>query len=72
MNFILNILEEIYEHSIRILNELFENEEEKLFKVTAHKNFIKLCKKNKKDEAIKYWCEFIDQLIIIVLSTKAT
>ncbi|MDQ3020630.1 MAG: GntR family transcriptional regulator [Bacteroidota bacterium] len=70
MKFILSIFEDIYKHSIRVLNEIFENESNAKFKIDTHRKFIELCKNNKKDEAINLWINFIDQIKVIVLLDK--
>jgi DNA-binding GntR family transcriptional regulator len=62
MKYMTGIFDDIYKHSIRFLNEFFENEENAIFKVTTHREFIELCRQNKKDDAIKLWTEFIDKL----------
>jgi DNA-binding GntR family transcriptional regulator len=67
MNYIIGIFDDIYKHSVRLLNEFFENKDNAIFKVTAHRNFIELCRQNKKDEAIKLWSEFIDKLKEVIL-----
>lgn len=70
MKFVLNIFDEIYQHSTRVINELFMNEPQSNIKFTGHKKFIELCKNNKKDEAIKYWSGFVGELIDVVLNSK--
>ncbi len=62
MKYMIGIFDDIYKHSIRLLNEFFENEENAIFKVTTHREFIKLCRQNKKTEAVKLWSDFIDSL----------
>ena len=68
MKFMLEIFDDIYKHSIRVLNELFEDKDRATFKITAHREFIELCKQNKKDQAIKLWENFIDKLSEILLT----
>jgi DNA-binding GntR family transcriptional regulator len=63
MKFVLSIFDEIYQHSNRVINELFMNEPQSNIKFTGNKKFIELCKKNKKDRAIKYWSEFVGEMI---------
>ena len=62
MDYMLNIFDELYKNSIRTINELFLDKDTATFKVTSHRDFIELCRQNKKDEAIKLWSEFIDVL----------
>ncbi|HMS33254.1 MAG TPA: GntR family transcriptional regulator [Ignavibacteria bacterium] len=66
MKYMTAIFDDIYKHSIRFLNEFFENEENAIFKVTTHREFIELCRQNKKDDAIKLWTGFIDKLNEII------
>lgn len=70
MKYMTEIFDDIYKHSIRVLNEFFENKENAIFKVTVHREFIDLCRQNKRDEAIKLWTEFIDKLNEIILPEK--
>lgn len=67
MKYIIGIFDDIYKHSVRLLNEFFENKDNAIFKVTAHRDFIELCRQNKKDEAIKLWTEFIDKLKEVII-----
>lgn len=62
MKFMIRVLDTIYQHSVRLLNEFFEDESKARFKLDSHKKFIELCKKNKTEEAIIYWSEFLSAL----------
>ncbi len=70
MKYLVSIFDEIYKTSIRLLNELLENKEITDFKVIVHRQFIELCKQNKKDEAIALWCDFIDKVSMQLLKGK--
>ena len=70
MNYLMRIFDDIYKNSIRVLNEFFENKENAIFKVNKHREFIELCRQNKKDEAIALWSEFIDKLKEIIIPVK--
>lgn len=70
MNYLMGIFDDIYKHSIRVLNKFFENKENAIFKVNAHREFIELCRQNKRDEAITLWSEFIDKLKEIIIPVK--
>ena len=72
MNYLMGIFDDIYKHSIRVLNEFFENKENAIFKVNAHREFIELCRQNKRDEAITLWSEFIDKLKEIIIPVKSS
>lgn len=65
--FMLNVLNEIYKHNIRILNEIFEIKQHKHYDLTTHRKFLELCKKNKIEEAIIVWCEYIDKMKILII-----
>lgn len=67
MKYMLGILDEIYRHNIRLLNEFFENKEYAAVNVSEQRKFIELCKKNKKDEAIKNWLVYVEETIDIIL-----
>jgi DNA-binding GntR family transcriptional regulator len=62
MKFMVRVFDLIYQQSVRLLNEFFENEKNAEFKVDAHRKFIELCKQNKTKEAIKYWSDFLSAL----------
>lgn len=70
MPFIVSIFDDIYKHSVRVLNEFFETRENALFKVNAHKEFIALCKAKKTREAIDLWIEFIGQMETLLINRK--
>lgn len=61
-DFMLCIFEEIYSHSTRLLCEFFRKAESKQYKVEGQYKFLELCKAGKKDEAIAFWSEFIDNM----------
>lgn len=67
MKYMVGIFDEIYQHSIRLLNEFFRDKEIATFKVTTHREFIKLCRQKRGDEAIALWSEFIDNLTKLIL-----
>ena len=70
MKYLLGVFDDIYRHSIRLLNEFFENKDNEPFKVTAHKHFIELCRQNKKEEAINFWKDFIEKIIAQIMLVK--
>ena len=75
MKFMVRVFDLIYQQSVRLLNEFFENEKNAEFKVDAHRKFIELCKQNKTKEAIKYWSDFLSALEKLVnpkLELKST
>lgn len=71
-DFMLCIFEDIYSHSIRLMSEFFKKAEVKQYKVESQYEFLNLCKQGKKDEAIKYWSEFIGNMsnIAVTLAEK--
>lgn len=62
--FMLCVMNEIYKHNIRILNDLFELKQKKHYDLTAHKQFLELSLQQKTDEAVKVWCEHIKRLAV--------
>lgn len=61
--FIYSIMDEMYKHNIRILNDLFDMRQNKqAYDLTPHKKFLESCKKNRRKEAIKIWCDYINEL----------
>lgn len=70
MKYLLELFDDIYRHSIRLLNEFFENDEHEGYKVTAHRHFMKLCSQNRKEEAINYWSDFLDKIISQIMLVK--
>lgn len=60
--FMLCVMNEIYKHNIRILNDLFELKKKKNYDLTAHKQFLELCLQNKTEEAVKIWINHINKL----------
>jgi len=60
--FMYNIMNEIYKHNIRILNDLYEMRKHSQYDLTPHKKFLELCKKNKSGEAIAHWEDYLKKL----------
>lgn len=70
MKYLLGVFDDMYRLSIRLLNEFFENKEHEEFKATSHRHFMELCRKNRKEEAISYWIDFIDKIIAQIMYVK--
>ena len=70
MKYLLGVFDDMYRHSIRLLNEFFENKEHEEFKATSHRHFLELCRNNRKKEAINYWTDFIDKIIAQIMLVK--
>jgi len=70
MKYLLGVFDDMYRLSIRLLNEFFENKEHEEFKATSHRHFMELCRKKRKDEAIRYWIDFIDKIIAQIMYVK--
>ncbi len=70
MKYLLEVFDDIYRHSIRLLNEFFDDSEHAGFKVTAHRHFMKLCSQNRKEEAINYWNDFLEKIISQIMLVK--
>lgn len=66
--FMLELFDEIYLHNMRLLNEIYELDQNKSYDVSAHRKFIALCKARKKDEAINVWKDHINRIEEISLS----
>ncbi|HMS65015.1 MAG TPA: GntR family transcriptional regulator [Ignavibacteria bacterium] len=61
--FMYSVLEEMYKSNIRMLNNLYIVRQYKhVFNLTPHKKFLELCKKNKKDQAVKVWCDYVYEI----------
>lgn len=65
-----SLMDEMYKHNIRILNELFELRFSDHYDVTPHKRFIELCGKNKVEEAVSVWCDYIKKLTADFFKSK--
>lgn len=74
LKFSLFILDEMYKYNIRLLNEVYVVNKDHKYEVSAHRKFLDLCRKNKKEEAIRIWNEHIDKIeaitSIIAKNTK--
>ena len=62
MKFILSLFDEIYSHSIRLLNEIFEIKQHGHYDTRNHRRFLDLCRINRIDEAITLWADHIDKI----------
>ncbi|MBS1551379.1 MAG: GntR family transcriptional regulator [Bacteroidetes bacterium] len=70
LDFMKFVINEIYKHNIRALNEIFVKSSEMKYDVTHHKKFLDLCLKKQTNEAIKIWNKHIQGLSKII-SEKA-
>lgn len=64
------IMDEIYKHNIRILNELFELGQRRNYDLTPHKKFLELCKAKKIEEAIKEWEIYVSKISSLAANIK--
>jgi len=64
------IMDEIYKHNIRILNEIFELGQQRQYDLTSHKKFLELCKEHKIDEAIREWECHVNRISSIMVNIK--
>lgn len=64
------IMDEIYKHNIRILNEIFEIGQHRHYDLTPHKKLLELCKDKKIDDAIKVWESYVNKFATVMLSLK--
>ncbi len=62
LKFILGLIDDIYMHNIRTLNELYEIEETKHYDTTNHRRFLAMCKKGEKEKAIEVWNKQINKV----------
>jgi DNA-binding GntR family transcriptional regulator len=58
--YILNTVENIFKQGMRLVYILIESMEQKSFNVTSYKKFIKLCRQNKKKDAVKAFMNFLE------------
>lgn len=70
MKYILGLYDDIYLHNIRSLNEVFEIKQKKNYDISPHREFLKLCRENKINEAIKYWETYLAKVQQIMLKDK--
>ena len=70
MKYILGLYDDIYLHNIRSLNEVFEIKQKKNYDISPHREFLKLCRENKTNEAIKYWETYLAKVQQIMLKDK--
>ena len=70
MKYILGLYDDIYLHNIRSLNEVFEIKQKKNYDLSPHREFLKLCRENKINEAIKYWETYLAKVQQIMLKDK--
>lgn len=70
MDLSMKIINDIYSQSIRLLNEFFESDKNKSYKIDVHREFINLCEKKKFDEAINLWVDFIGKMKEILLEGR--
>jgi len=68
LKFMLDLFDDMYRHNIRMLNEIFEMKQHQHYNTTNHRNFLKLCKMKKKEEAIKLWNKHINEIEQISLN----
>ncbi len=64
------IMDEIYKHNIRILNEIFELGQHRHYDLSFHNKFLLLCKDNKIEDAIKVWEIYVNKLTSVMVSLK--
>lgn len=67
MKFMMKVFDSIYQYNIRLLNEFFKDGKISKFNVSAHREFISLCRQNKPEEAIKSWNEFLAKLVKLII-----
>lgn len=62
LNFILGLIDDIYLHNIRTLNELYVIKQTKSYDTTNHRKFLSFCKKKNKEKAIEVWIDQINKV----------
>lgn len=62
LKFMLALMDELYMHNIRILNDLYGMKNQRVYDLSPHKKFLALCKQNKSEEAIRTWLDYIKKL----------
>jgi DNA-binding GntR family transcriptional regulator len=62
LKFTMSVINEIYKHNIRALNDVFVKSSNFKYDTSAHKKFLELCKKKETSEAIKVWIEHSQRL----------
>ena len=70
MKYLLGLYDDIYLHNLRSLNEVFEIKQKKHYDISPHREFLKLCRENKINEAIKYWEAYLAKVQQIMLKDK--
>ena len=64
--FFLSIMDEIYKHNIRCLNDIFVKGQHQHYDTYPHRKFLSLCEKGETDIAIKGWFEYVDKVSIMM------
>lgn len=70
MKYLLGLYDDIYLHNLRSLNEVFEIKQKKHYDISPHREFLKLCRENKINEAVKYWETYLAKVQQIMLKDK--
>lgn len=70
MKYILELYDDIYLHNLRSLNDVFEIKLKKHYDISPHKEFLKLCRENKINEAINHWGSYLVKIQQIMLKDK--
>lgn len=60
--FMLALMDDLYMHNIRILNDLYDMKHKKVYDLAPHKKFLLLCKQKKTEEAISTWLDYVKKL----------
>ncbi len=66
LDFMKTIMDEIYKHNIRALNDLFVKSNDMKYDVTYHKKFLDLCLKKQTDQAIKIWNKHVHNMSKVI------
>lgn len=66
------VMDEIYKHNIRALNDVFVKSSKMKYNVDTHRKFLELCRNKKTDEAIKLWSDYTYNISKIIIDKTVT
>lgn len=70
LKFMLALMDDLYMHNIRILNDLYDMKHQKTYDLTPHKKFLGLCKQKKTEEAVSVWMDYVKKLLKDFINIK--
>lgn len=72
LKFMLELMNDLYMHNIRILNDLYDMKQQKVYDLSPHKRYLLLCRQKKTEEAIAVWLKYVKTLSEDFIKIKIT